>query len=91
LSAAADRQRLLPLVFEVEDEFDVPKPVQQAGVHDVHQMGEIQRAINALGPAAVAAKEFSSAAVPQQLPGWFFDTHPTRFAFSDAKTNRVNP
>jgi hypothetical protein len=59
----------------MKDQFDITEPVQQAGMHHVHQMREIQSAIGALGPTAIAAEKFSSANVPHQSLHRFFEIH----------------
>jgi hypothetical protein len=49
----------------MEDQFDIAKAVQEAGVDHAHDVGEIQGSIRAGRPAAISAKEFSGARVPQ--------------------------
>jgi hypothetical protein len=44
-------------------------------VDDVHEVREVQRTINASGPTAIAAKEFSRPTVPQQPLHWIFEIH----------------
>jgi len=76
VSAAIYWQGRLPcLPVEMQDQLDIAESMQQAGVHHVHQVREIQRAIGALGPAAIAAEEFSRAPVPQQSFHRLFEIH----------------
>lgn len=56
---------------------------------DVHEVREIQGAIDALGPAAVPAEEFSRAAVPQQAFHRFFEIHAVKIPEAEEKTNGV--
>jgi hypothetical protein len=65
LPAIQRQSHFLRLSFEMQHQFDIAKSMQQARMHNVHQMRKVQGAVRALGPTAIAAKEFSRAGVPQ--------------------------
>ena len=59
----------------MQHQFNVMKPVEETRVHHAHDMGKVQGAVGARGPAAISSKEFSRARMSQQSFHWFFEIH----------------
>ena len=81
----------LGFVAKMEDEFDVTESMQQTGVDDVHDVGKIQRAVGAFGPAAISAKEFSSSCMSQQSFHRLFKIHGSKLPAFGENPNGVYP
>jgi hypothetical protein len=73
----------------VQDQLNVLQPVQEAGVNDVHQMREIESAVDALCPATVATEELAGAAVSQEPFDWSLKIHDLSFPESEPNRNGV--
>ena len=75
----------------MQHQLDIAQAVQQAGVDNVHHVREIQRAIGAFGPSALAAEEFSRARVSYQSFHRLFENHAQKVTHKLLIPNRVYP
>jgi hypothetical protein len=75
----------------MQDQLDITKPVQQAGMDRVHDVREIQCAIDAFGPAAIATEELPRARVPHHSFHRLFEIHASKFTYNLLNPNRVYP
>ena len=65
--------------------------MQQTRMNDMHNMGKMQRPIDTLGPAAIAAEEFSRARISHESFDWLFEIHAQKLAYIWLSPNRVYP
>ena len=61
---AVKGHQFLRIFFEVQDQFDVVKSMQETGVHHVHHVRKIQGAIHAFRPTPISAKKLSGPRIP---------------------------
>jgi len=66
---------------EIEDQFHVLKAMQEAGMHDVHEVGEIQGAVGTFGPAAIATEKLARSRITHQSFHGFSESHAQKCPF----------
>src|SRR6516225_7119536 len=85
-SVAAQRKcHFRSLTVEVQHQFDISQPMQQAGMNAVQQMRKIQRPLRTFGPSPTAADKFSGSPMPHQTLNWLIKFHDSNFSRTQSK------